>query len=224
MLRDLLSSRRGGGKGDHAKSSRTRSDVRRGGNGSEMRIELASTDREEPTWEVRRPGDTRRRRLNGRTGSILAAAAAAAIVVNVGAAWVYWRIDEAESGRVDGGLPVELALRARNDLNESLEPGGTGGLTVTVTNDYGFPIQVTTVRAGAGHIVADDEHRDAGCLDPAVDLTQDRFSVQWDVPRNTVGAFTVPGALAMRVKANKACLGAVFTVPVTVSGTSRADF
>jgi hypothetical protein len=215
--RDVLTRRRqNDGPGDGAKSNSGE-----GGGGIDMHIELESTEHEEPTWEVRHPGDNRRRRMTGRTRSILVAAAAAAVVVNAGAAWMYWRITESGTGRDVAGTAVELALRARNDLNQPLEPGGTSNLTVTVTNDYDFPIQISSVIPGNGNIVADDEHRDAGCTFAAVDLTQARFDVRWEVPRNTVGAFTVPDALAMRVNANKACVGAVFTVPVKVSGASR---
>jgi hypothetical protein len=201
----------------------TMSDGGKGGGGTDMHIELEPVDHEEPTWEVRLPGDTRRRRLDGRTRVILTIAAAAAVVVNAGAAWVYWRITESATGRQNAGTAVELALRARSDLNRPLEPGGTGNLTVTVTNDYDFPVQITGISPGTGNVVADDEHRDAGCTFAGVEITRDRFDVQWDVQRNTIGAFTLPDALAMRANANPACRGAMFTVPVRASGFSKAQ-
>jgi hypothetical protein len=184
-------------------------------------IELRPSDHEEPTWEVRPSGELRRRRLDGRTRTILSVAAVAALVVNAGAAWVYWQITGSETGHRGDGTAVELALRARSDLNHPLFPGQTGSLTVTVTNDYDFPIRITSVTAGAGNVVADTEHRDRGCKDPKVRMTRDNFPVSWEVPRNTIGAFTIPDALTMRRDADGACNGAVFTVPVQASGTSR---
>jgi hypothetical protein len=184
-------------------------------------IELSAADHEEPTWEVRHPGDLRRPRLDGRTRAILSVAAAAAVVVNAGAAWVYWQITGSHTGQANAGTVVELALRARSDLNHPLLPGQTGNLTVTVTNDYDFPIRITAVSPGAGNIVADDEHRDAGCKEPGVAVSQPRFAVSWDVQRNTIGAFTIPDGLLMRPATPKACSGAVFTVPVQVSGVRR---
>jgi len=184
-------------------------------------IEISLTGHEEPTWDVRHPGDLRRRRLTGRTRAILSAAAAAAVVVNAGAAWVYWRVTGSETGRADTGISVALALRARSDLNHPLLPGQTGSLSVIVTNNYDFPIRITSITPGVGEIVADDVHRDDGCKDTRVRLTGSRFAVSWDVPRNTIGAFTIANGLAMRHDASPICSGAVFTVPIQASGMSR---
>jgi hypothetical protein len=184
-------------------------------------IEISLSDHEEPTWEVRHPGRPRRRRLDGRTRTILSAAAAAAVVVNAGAAWVYWRVTGSETGRAGAGTSVELALRARSDLNHPLMPGQTGNLTVTVTNNYDFPIRIEAIGPGAGGILADDVHRDDGCKDAGVRLTRLRFPVSWDVPRNTIGAFTITDALAMRPDVSPVCGGAIFTVPIQASGVSR---
>ena len=174
---------------------------------------------DEPTWEVRQPGTERR--LDRRTRSILGAAAAAAIIVNAGAAWAYWKVTGSETGSVRTGTAIELALRGRSNLNRPLAPGHTGNLTVTVTNDNDFPIRVTSVTPGAGNIVADDEHRDAGCMDTAaVTMTRAAFPVSWDVARNTVGAFTIPDGLRMAAGAHPACRGAVFSVPIQAGGVS----
>ncbi|MEU4237995.1 hypothetical protein [Actinoplanes sp. NPDC026619] len=180
-------------------------------------IELSPADHEEPTWEVR-PTEVRRRRLDGRTRVILSIAAAAAVVVNAGAAWMYWQVTDSETGHANTGVAIELALRARSDLNRPLLRGQDGSLTVTVTNDTDHPIRITSVAPGAGNIVADTEHRDAGCRETRVELTGGRFPVLWEVPRNTIGAFTIPAALTMRSDAAAACDGGTFTVPVQVSG------
>jgi hypothetical protein len=188
--------------------------------GKEIHIELAAADHEEPTWEVRPAGQSRRPRIDRRTRVILTAAAAAAIVVNAGAAWSYWHITQSRTGAASTGTAVELMLRARNDLNAQLTPGGTGNLTVTVTNEYDFPIRITAVTPGSGNVVADDEHRDAGCTAPAVSMTRPRFDVSWNVARNTVGAFTIPDGLFMSRSAQHACQGATYTVPVRATGFS----
>jgi hypothetical protein len=173
---------------------------------------------DEPTWEVRQPG-TRKRRLDGRTRSILTMAAAAAVVVNAGAAWVYWQVTSAAPGHETAGASIALELRGRSDLNRHLLPGGTGNLTVTVTNDNDFPIKITSVTPGSGNIVADNERRDNGCRDATgVAMARTSFAVSWDVARNTVGAFTIPDGLRMAADANPACKGATFTVPVQVNG------
>jgi hypothetical protein len=183
-------------------------------------IELRPSDHEEPTWEVRTPGEQRRRRLDGRTRVILSVAAVAAIVVNAGAAWMYWRITGSETGHWGAASTVEIALRARSDLSRPLTAGQTGNLTVTVTNDDDVPIRITSVTAGAGRVVADAEHREQGCTDPEVGLTRDSFAVDWQVPRNTIGAFTIPDALARRANSPAACDGATFTLPIQAVGSA----
>jgi hypothetical protein len=116
---------------------------------------------------------------------------------------------------------VELTLRGRSDLNKPLGAGETGNLTVTVTNDYEFPIRITSVRPAAGSAVADDEHRDAGCKEPRVVMSRVSYEVDWKVARNTIGAFTIPDGLTMAEGAPAACRGATFTVPIRVGGLSQ---
>jgi hypothetical protein len=176
---------------------------------------------------VRRPGPERgelcgigasrhsfRSRLDARTRSVLAGAAVAAVLVNAGAIWAYWRITGADAGPATAGTVMALHLGGRSDLNEPLVPGGTGNLIVTVPNDNGFPIRITSISPGAGTVTADDEHRGKGCVNPGVVVVADAVAVQWDVARNIVAAFTVPHALAMADPADPACRDAVFTVPV----------
>lgn len=184
-----------------------------------IEVTVRPADIEEPTWEVRQPG--RKGRLDARTRSILSAAAVGAILVNAGAVWAYWKVTASETGSARAGTAVELTLRARSDLNRPLQPGRTGNLTVTLTNDNDFPITITSVSPGPGNVVADDEHRDAGCRqNTGVSLTKGSFAVSWDVAKNTIGAFSIPDGLRMDRNANQACLGAMFTVPVQVSGVS----
>ena len=191
-------------------------------NAGEMVVE---PDMDEPTWEVRQPaaGRSGRRRLDGRTRTILTLAAATAVVVNAGAVWAYWSITGSDTDRSRSGPAVELAMRGRSDLGRPLTPAGSGDLTVTVTNDYDFPIRITSVTRGIGNIVADDEHRDKGCQDPGVvTITQERFEVSWDVDRNTIGAFTIPDGLFMTADAGSACEGATFTVPLQARGVRQS--
>jgi len=214
MRRDVLTRlREGGGSTD------------RGHDGNripDMRIELDPADHEEPTWEVRTPAAGRKKRLDQRTRMILGVAAAAALMVNAGAAWAYWQITGSAVTQAADGPPVELTLRARSDLDKSLKRGSTGDLIVTVTNDNGFPIKITSV-TGGGPITADVGHAEAGCKVTGVRLSRPRYDVLWDVGRNAIGAFNVPGGLTMRPGATRACEGATFTVPVRVSGVREKD-
>lgn len=172
---------------------------------------------EEPTWEVYQPGLVRRR-LDRRTRSVLGAAVAAAIVANAGVAWAYLTVTGSRSGAMSGSS-VEMVLRARSDLDRPLAAGGTGNLTVTLTNDKDFPIKITSVAPAAGNVVADSEHRDAGCTDASgVRLSRRAFAVSWEVARNTIGAFTIPDGLVRSPVRNPHCDGATYSVPIRAVG------
>ncbi|MEV4636398.1 hypothetical protein AB0J80_03505 [Actinoplanes sp. NPDC049548] len=158
----------------------------------------------------------RRRRLDHRTRSILAAAAVAAVVVNAGAMWAYWKISVPSAS----APAVEMNLRGRSSFDVPLQPGATGDLTVTVTNTNDFPITVTSLRAGGGKVIADEEHRENGCQNPGVTFTHPTVEVDWEVGRNNVAAFTVRDGLWLAADAPPACRGAVFTVPVQIRGTA----
>jgi hypothetical protein len=159
-------------------------------------------------------------RLDRRTRSILTGAAVAAVIVNAGAVWAYWHITGSTTAQADADTVFELNLRGRSDLNKPLTPGGTGDLTVTVTNDSDFPIRIISLSPGTDKAVADVEHRENGCVDSGVTVAQQAVKVQWDVARNDVAAFTVPGGLTMAGSADPACAGAIFTVPVLVKAVS----
>jgi len=159
------------------------------------------------------------RRLDRRTRGILIGAIVAAIVVNLGAAWSYWRITEPSRRAASG--PVELMLHARSAADKPLGPGQTGSLSVTLTNVYDFPIKITRVLPGDDRAGADDAHRAAGCYPTGVSLSRAEFDVQWRIPRNTIGAFTIPDALTMAADARPACAGATFMLPIRVSGTRQ---
>jgi hypothetical protein len=177
----------------------------------------------EPARKAGPPSDVRPgpSRFTGRTRAILTTAAVAAIAVNAGAAWTYWRVTEADTRRGGNGMAVQMTLAARSDPNVRLAPGGRGALLVTLINNQDFPIRITSVSAGPGRAVADDEHRDAGCEDPAVEPTRKRFPVRWEVQKNTLGAFTIPDALIRGAGGDAACDGAVFTIPIQASGAGQ---
>ncbi|MFI1991110.1 hypothetical protein [Actinoplanes sp. NPDC020271] len=190
----------------------------RGAGPPEGRIELGTADHEEPTWEVRAP---RKRRFDRRSRTILGLAALAAILANAGAAWAYWKITQPSRPAGPTPVAVDMVLRGRNDSSRALRPGDTGKLLVTVTNDKNVPIRITSITMGPGTVVADAQHRDAGCVDPGVRMKQPVFPVSWEVARNTIGAFAVDQALTMPHGVPKACIGATFTVPLRADGVQR---
>ena len=163
------------------------------------------------------------KRLDRRGKVILGVAAALAVLVNAGAAWAYWMLNGEGTGVAVAGTAVELKLTGRSDDSKPLYPGGTTNLTVTVTNQNDFPIKITSVSPGENPVTADAAHRDAGCRTTGVVVAQDMIAVSWEVPKNTIGVFTVPDGVRMTNSSDSACQGATFTIPVRANGVSNAS-
>jgi hypothetical protein len=163
------------------------------------------------------------RKVNRRTKVILAVCAVAAVAVNAGAAWAYWRITGSGTGAAQAGTVIELTLKGKSDDRKPLYPGGTSNLTVTVTNDNDFPIEITTVSAGSGKAAADEAHREAGCRTTGVVVSQDVQKVSWVVQRNTIGVFTLDDGITMTNQSDSTCQGATFTIPVTATAVSTSN-
>ena len=147
-------------------------------------------------------------RLDRRGKVILSVAAAAAVLVNAGAAWAYWTLNGGGTGVAVAGTAIELELTGKSDGSSPLYPGGTSHLTVTVTNQNDFPVKVTSIAPGDGAVTADSAHRAAGCRTTGVVVAQDVLAVSWEVPKNTIGVFTVPDGLRMTNSSDSACQGA----------------
>jgi hypothetical protein len=165
----------------------------------------------------------RRGKLDRRGKVILSVAAVAAVLVNAGVAYAYWRLNGAGTSVAVAGTAVELELQGKSDDSTPLYPGGTSDLTVTVANKNDFPIRITSVSPGPGEVTADTGHREAGCRNTGVVVAQDVIPVSWQVPQNTVGVFTVSDGLKMTNSSETTCQGATFTIPVRASAVSAAS-
>jgi len=97
----------------------------------------------------------------------------------------------------------------------TLYPGATGDVELEISNPNDYPVRVTSV-TGNGAITASD----AGCNAASVTFT-DQGSLTLDVPATGSAAFTLNGAVSMSGAANDSCQGAVFTIPVSLSGQSN---
>jgi hypothetical protein len=162
------------------------------------------------------------RNVNRRTKVILAVCAVAAVAVNAGAAWAYWRITGSGTGAAKAGAVIELTLKGTSDDRKPLYPGGTSNLTVTVTNENNFPIEVTSVSAGSAKATADEAHREGGCQTTGVVVSKEVHQVSWVVQRNTIGVFTLPDGIKMTNQSDSTCQGATFTIGVKATAVSTS--
>jgi hypothetical protein len=160
------------------------------------------------------------RKVSRRSKVILTVAAVAALAVNAGAAWAYWRITGSGTGVAQAGSVIELDVSGVSDDKKPLYPGAKGDLTVTIANKNNFPIKITTLSPGEGKTSADTDHRNSGCRTTGVVVSSDVHHVSWAVPKNTIGVFTLPDAIEMTNQSDTACQGATFTSPGQAAGTS----
>ena len=157
----------------------------------------------------------------GRSGRkrIIVVAAAALLVVAVGVAYAAWTANGTGSGyakattaQVVGTLDVSATTPA------TLYPGATGDLKLEINNPNPYPVRITGV-AGAGTITSD---KGAACNASTGVTFTNQSGLTLDVPASTSATFTLSGSVAMSNASDNSCQGAVFTVPVSLSGASNA--
>jgi hypothetical protein len=97
-----------------------------------------------------------------------------------------------------------------------LYPGGTGDVLLKITNTNPYQVTVTSVAAG-GTITSD---KGAACNATTGVTYTPPVSPSLAVPAGASVQFTLSGAVAMSNASDNACQGAIFTVPVTLTGAS----
>lgn len=98
----------------------------------------------------------------------------------------------------------------------TLYPGATGNVLLRISNPNPYPVTVTDV-AGSGAI---DSDTTAAC-DAQTGVTfTDQTGLSLSVPASGAQTFTLSGSVAMANSSHTSCQGAVFTIPVTLSGAS----
>jgi hypothetical protein len=139
--------------------------------------------------------------------------------VAVGIAWAAWNVSGTGSGYAKAGSASALTLGdATASTTADLYPGATGAVKVSITNPNSFPVRVTTV-TGNGTITSD---KGAACNAATGVSFTNQSGLTLDLAAGTTNTFTLGGAVTMNNSSDNSCQGAVFTIPVSVSGTSNA--
>ena len=100
----------------------------------------------------------------------------------------------------------------------TLYPGATGDLLLRINNPNPYPVRVTGV-AGNGAITSD---AGALCTGSTGVTFANQTGLSLDVAANAATTFTLSGTVAMSNASHTSCQGAVFTVPVSLTGASNA--
>jgi hypothetical protein len=133
-------------------------------------------------------------------------------------AYAAWTASGSGQGYAKAGTAQALTtVDVSASTTASLYPSGTGNVLLRISNPNPYPVQVTTV-SGSGAVTSD---KGAAC-DASTGVTfTNQAGLTLSVPASSAATFTLTGAAAMSNASDNSCQGAVFTIPVSLSGASN---
>jgi hypothetical protein len=147
-------------------------------------------------------------------------AAIAALVVS-GIILAAWSTSGSGNGYAKAGTASALTLSdASASTTADLYPGATGTVKIKITNPNSFPVRVTSVAKQASGTITSD--KGAAC-DASTGVTfTNQSGLTLDLTAGQTLTFTLNNAVSMTNASDNTCQGAVFTIPVDVTGASNA--
>ena len=140
------------------------------------------------------------------TGALLAA----------GIAFAAWTATGSGNGYAKAQSVSPLTtVDASASTTAQLYPGGTGDVVITVSNPNSFPVTITAV-TGNGTITSD---KGAACNASTGVTFTNTSGLSQVAAGSTTTSFTLSGKAAMSSTSDNSCQGAVFTIPVTLTGS-----
>ena len=144
----------------------------------------------------------------------LAVTGSAGLVVLLlgGTASAFWSAPTARGAGEARATTLSAAVLASAAPVESLVPGGTAPVVLTVRNTGGSPVRLQSVTA-EGAATGDR------CTSPLVTFTAPAALPTTVIAAGATATFTLAGAAAMGLDAPSACQGALISVPLRVTVT-----
>jgi hypothetical protein len=155
----------------------------------------------------------------------IALAIVALALVAVGLVYAAWTTSGSGSAYGKAGSAQALTtLDASADTSATLYPGSTGDVTLKISNPNPYAVQVTGVSLNGTNASITPDAQHEGCTTTGVSFT-DQSGLTVAVPAKSGGTngtatATLSGAVSMSNASLNACQGAVFTIPVTLTGAS----
>ncbi|HTX28905.1 MAG TPA: hypothetical protein VME19_18035 [Streptosporangiaceae bacterium] len=145
---------------------------------------------------------------------LIAPAVCVAVGLASGAAYAYFTSSGTGTGSASVGIMQTVTIASATvSPSTPLLPGGSGDVTLEVTNPNAFDATLVSV-AGAGTITADSGH--PGCTTTGVTFT-DQTGLSTDIPADSTTEINLPGAASMSAASSPGCQGATFSIPVTIT-------
>ena len=141
----------------------------------------------------------------------------AGVAVAANVAYAMWNTTGGGSGSAKA-VSAQAVVVTGVDGAAQLYPGGSGDLRISVNTPNSSPVVITTVTGGT--ITSD---QGAACNASTGVTFDNQTGKNFAVPAGQSASFTLTGTVHMSNASDNSCQGAVFTVPVTVSGGSAAS-
>lgn len=149
---------------------------------------------------------------------IIGAGVTLVVLAAVGLAYAAWTSSGSGSGYAKAGTAQQLTtVDVSANTTATLYPGSNGNVRIKIANPNPYPVRVTDV-TGNGAITADAGH--ASCVSTGVTFTN-QTGQSIDVAANGDTETTLTNAASMSNASDNGCQGAVFTIPVSLSGNSN---
>lgn len=146
--------------------------------------------------------------------------AIATAVLGTSLAWAAWTTSGSGTGYAKAATSSSLTLAdASAAASADLYPGAVGNLKVKVTNPNAFPVEITAVTGGG----AVTSNAGAACNAATGVVFTDQTGLALELAAGATDTFTLNNAVTMSNASANACQGAVFSVPVNVTGVSDAS-
>jgi hypothetical protein len=150
--------------------------------------------------------------------------AAVIVMTGTGIAYAAWTASGSGSGYAKATTAQVLTtVDATADTVAQLYPGGSGDVRVTIHNPNPYPVKVTSI-SGNGTITASGGSGTCTVTGVSFDGATG-LSILVPARSNNVdgsASYTLTGNAHMDNTSDDGCQGAVFTIPVSLSGLSNA--
>ena len=140
--------------------------------------------------------------------------------VLAGTGLAYWSSTGSGSGTATTATPVSVTVNASTSPAAVLRPGGAGAAYFTLTNTNGFTATFNKVTAAS--VVSNDTTHCPSANASIAQVLPYTFSPTVSVgAKATSGMLNIPNLVQLASAAPNGCEGVIFTVTLTLSGTTN---
>jgi hypothetical protein len=162
-----------------------------------------------------RPARSRnvRRHFGRSIRTVVSIGVACGLGVVAGSAFAYYTTAGSGTGQVTAGSLTQVTIAATGTNNNSLFPGQTGDIVMTINNPNG-QLTITSIQQNGTLSVTGGNGCTAANSQVSVPLNN---TLNVNLPSGNGNVIEIPGAVSMGTSSNNGCQGAMFIIPVTIT-------